>query len=63
VTECVECGQPDGVHLTSCALAPAPHEAVLREIRDEVRLLRRTVSYALVLLVLWMLVWAVLNGR
>lgn len=59
---CDECGQADGVHLTTCAFAPDPQGIVLREIREEVRLLRRTVSYALVLLVLWMLVWALLNG-
>lgn len=59
---CDECGQADGAHLTTCAFAGDPSEPLLREIREEVRLLRRTVSYALVLLVLWMLVWAVLNG-
>jgi len=59
---CEECGQADGVHLTTCPFAGDPAEPLLREIREEVRLLRRTVSYALVLLVLWMLVWAVLNG-
>ena len=62
MTECVECGQPDGAHLATCPLVPAPYEAALREIRDEVRLLRKVVSFALVLLVLWMLVWAVING-
>lgn len=63
VTTCHECAATGGAHLTTCPFAPAPYEAVLRDVRDELRLLRRTVSYALVLLVVWMLVWAVLNGR
>lgn len=46
--------------------APPPaedsHGRLLEEIRDEVRLLRRIVAFGLVLFVLWMLVWALLNG-
>lgn len=77
MTDCPECGEPGGAHAATCSLAafedarpgvpprpaPDPHGALLEQLRDEVRLLRRLVSFGFVLLVLWMLVWAIVNGR
>lgn len=76
MTTCPECGEPGGAHAATCSLAafedarpgvprpaaPDAHGALLESLRDEVRLLRKMVAFGLVLLVLWMLVWAVLNG-
>ena len=47
---------------TAPAGAADPYRDLLTEIRDHLRALRRMAAFALVLLVLWMLVWAVLNG-
>lgn len=76
LARCPECDVLGGAHAAGCSLAPYdgpvpvagpapeadPYRDLLTEIRDHLGALRRMAAFALVLLVLWMLVWAVLNG-